>query len=61
MLLQETRQERAMMNYQKHAKKWDRYEQHIQNHFDRKNIIRYGSKDNHEKALQKKHDKQMKK
>ena len=49
-----------MMNYQKHAKKWDRYEQDIQNHFERKNIIKYGSKDNHEKALQKKHNKQMK-
>jgi hypothetical protein len=35
MQLQETRQERSMLNYQKHAKVWDRYEQTVENYFER--------------------------
>lgn len=29
MQLQETRQERSMLNYQKNAKRWDKYEQTV--------------------------------
>ena len=40
-----------MLNYKKHTKLWDKYEQNIENHFERKDIIKYGSKDKQEKIL----------
>ena len=46
-----------MMNYQKNAKQWDKYEQTVQNYFEQQEIIKYGSLDLVEKEEIKKYNK----
>ena len=40
-----------MLNYQKHAHQWDKYEQQVQRFFEHKDIIQFGSKLNADKIL----------
>lgn len=40
----ETQEERRLGNYQKYLKEWDKYEQNMQNHFDKKITEKYGSR-----------------
>ena len=41
--LSETKEERALISYQKHLKNWDRYEQRVEEHFNQKLIAEFGS------------------
>jgi hypothetical protein len=43
MQLQETREERSIENYHKHAKAWDKHEQNVKYHFEQQLILKYGS------------------
>ena len=48
------KQERAMFNYAKYQRQWDRYEDQVKKHFDKLDVKKYGSKDVARRARDKK-------
>jgi hypothetical protein len=54
--LQETRQQRRLVNYQRHLKQWDKYEKKVFKHFEDGEILKHGSINDYKKALKARHE-----
>lgn len=54
MQLQETREERSIENYSRHAKAWDKHEKQVKLYFEQQDIKKYGSKKEAKKVAERK-------